>query len=573
MGLLAEGGYCSSWMNVRSLVFLGVLGLCSCGSCDKQSPPAPVVVAAEPPIPPPPNVLAELTLGTPDDTWKAVQSLIGGPAMLAPPTFGGLLFAQADATLGDKIDTKLPVFGLAVGDPDGVRLVWCAHAKQGAFASLRSALADADNAKFKAAGSEQSIDVLEPLGTAKRVIGLAHGDYVLFATSRADIAAFGPYAYRTLPTKPIPKQAIVATLSHDALSGPLRTAITKQSKSLHDRLTSFDDELRKDHGGRDPDFGDPRPLIDVLDRWTAAIGDAAGDMDHAELDADADADGVHATLTLSPPKTDGPARQLVASMHPGDVSPLLDAPRDMLVQAMFRSDADERAANATGVATTMHAVTEKQLPEKDAKRLADALQSLAQARGDYFMLSLAIRGAARGLAVTTHVGDDAKATSAVGTLVDQSTHPPLYALLQSALSIKTNKTTSKDLGALGTGKLLTFDRDAKDFLGPTWQVAYASKGGLMGIAISPDAPTYLGAVVAPEHKLSSDPKASAAIGKLGRDCTFAAVLVPSALNASPGSDPVVLGWGKRGDDAFLSADAATNAARQLLVQIATGGGL
>jgi hypothetical protein len=41
------------------------------------------------------------------------------------------------------------------------------------------------------------------------------------------------------------------------------------------------------------------------------------------------------------------------------------------------------------------------------------------------------------------------------------------------------------------------------------------------------------------------------------------------LNSSQGSDPVVVGWGRRGDDAFLSVDAGATAARQLFVQFAT----
>lgn len=513
-------------------------------------------------------MLVEVAFTTPDETWKSVQAMIGGPAMLAPPTVGGL-FVGADPITADKLDTKLPVFALVVGTKDDQRIVWCAHARANALPALKSGFTDSDTAKFKVAGAEQSIDVLEPKGTDKRVIGLAHGDFVLFASTRADLASFGPYAYRTLPTKPLPKSAMSASLGHDVLAGTVHDWITEQGSSVHNQLSRFDDELRKDHGGRAPDFGDPRAIIDVLDRWSKGTNDAVSDMDHATLVADVDAAGLRATLTLSPPKNDGAAHALVTGMRPGDASPLLDAAGGMVLQALVRSDVDERTANATGVADTLRAVADKKLPPADDKKLTAALDTFSKTRGDYFILTAGFKASARGVAVTTHVADDTKAADAVGVLVDEVTHPPFYEALRGSLSISSNKTVKKELGELGEGKLLTLQRDSQDLLGPTVQIAYGSKAGVLGVALSNDAPALLAMTRSPEHKLSEDARAKDAIDKLGRDCTIAVVLVPGMLNSSQGSDPVVVGWGRRGDDAFLSVDAGATAARQLFVQFAT----
>ncbi len=525
---------------------------------------------AESAVPAPPNVLAELAFSTPDETWKAAQALVGGPAMLAPPTVGGL-FVGGDAIAADKIDTKLPVFGLVVGNKDGIRVVWCAHAKANSLPALKRTLAESDTAKFKVAGSEQSIEVLEPRGSDKRVIGLAHGDFVVFASSREDLVAFGPYAYRTLPQKPIGKPALHASLGHDVLAGVVHEWIAKESFAVHQQLSTFDDELRKDHGGRPPDFGDPRALIAVIDRWSSGTNDAVTDMDHAELDADLDANGLRGTLTLSPPKKEGAARTLVSTMHPGDAAPLLDAAQGLVFTALVRSDVDERAANGAGVADTLRAVAGAKLPAADDKKLTAALDTFGKTRGDYFILGAVFKATTRGLALVTHVADDTKAAQSLGVMVDQITHPPFYDPIRAALSIASNKTAAKDLGALGQGKLLTFTRDTNDLFGPTLEIGYGAKSGVAGVGIGNDAPALLVTATAPEHKLSEDAHAKAAIDKLGRDCTIAAVLVPGMLTAQQGNEPIVVGWGKRGDDAFLSVDAGANAVRQLFIQMATFG--
>ncbi len=555
---------------VRSLVIAAAIALCSCGSCDHAEAPPPVSTSAEPPIPAPPNVLAEVAFSTPDDTWRAVQTMIGGPAMLAPATVGGLLVG-GDPIAADKVDTRLPVFGLVVGNKDSVRFVWCAHARANSLASLKSALAESESAKFKVAASEQSIEVLEARGAGKRVIGLAHGDFVVFASSREDLVSFGPYAYRTLPTRPAQKPAMRATLGHDVLASAVHDWIADESSGVHNQLASFDEELRKDHGGRAPDFGDPRALIGVIDRWSSGTNDAVSDMDHAEVDADIDAAGVRATITLSPPKKDGAAHTLVSSMHPGDAAPLLDVSQGMILQALVRSDVDERAANAVGVANTLRAVADTKLSGADDKKLTAAMDTFSKTRGDYFILSAGFKPTVRGLSVVMHVADDTKAAQSLGVMVDQATRPPFYDPLRAALSIASNKTADKDLGVLGQGKLLTFTRDANDFFGPTLDIAYAAKSGLAGVAVGSDATALLVMATAPDHKLSEDARTKAAIDTLGRDCTIAAVLIPGLLAAQQGNDPVVVGWGKRGDDAFLSIDAATNAARQLFIQFASLG--
>ncbi len=552
-----------------------LLCVSSCGSCDKPEAPPVLVLTAEPPVAVPLNVIAEFTMSTPDETWKTLQTTLGGAAALAPPTIGGLMLASVgtDSSL-PGLDTTQPVYGLFVGGIDTAearRTVWCLHATPTGIASLRSALAESDTAKLKASGSEQSIEVLEPKsGSKPRFVGLAHGNFVIFAASREDIGNFGPYAYRTMPTKPVQKPAVVLTLSHGTLANLASGWVASHRTAFSKQLTDFDDDLRKDHGGRAPDFGDPKPLIDLFDVWGKSVGAALGDFDHAEADLDLDANGMHATLTLSPQK-EGPARDLVASMRPGDAAPLLDAPAGLALSLIVRSDAAERLGNAVGAGETINAVTDKRISAADAKNVADALQTIAKTRGDYFLLSLsAVK--TRGFAMTTRVSDDSKATRATGAIVELGVRPPFYDLLHAALGVKSQTSATIELPPLGKGRLFTLEREGSSgaVLGPTVQIAFASKDGVLATVLAPDAAAMLKLAAAPEHKCGDDPKLRAAVGKLGSDCTFAAILIPSALTSEGGSDGIVIGWGRRGDNAFASIDAGNVAARQVLQQASQG---
>ena len=107
---------------------------------------------------------------------------------------------------------------------------------------------------------------------------------------------------RTLPTKTAPAEAgaIVADVPQPALAGALSAWLGARWGETRAWLASSDDDQRAKHGGRAPDFGDPRPIVDALDgmvtRRIALLAGARG----ARVVVDAGDDDVHAELLVTP---------------------------------------------------------------------------------------------------------------------------------------------------------------------------------------------------------------------------------------------------------------------------------
>lgn len=562
-------------MVVRKLFFACLVCSVACGdSCGKSSEgaDAAAVSVAEPPVPQPAGVLAEVSLATPDATWKGVQKTVAGVLSLAPASFGGVLAMTvgADAALGDAIDGSAPAFAVVAGDEKAQAIVVAARLKSEAHA--RATLTDGDNAKFQASGSEQGIDVLEPKGAPVGwVLGVAHGGFLLAATSRADLGKLGPYAYRTLPTLPVGAMALVAKVPHAAISGPLRAWLSAREADAKQKLVEMDESLRKDHGGRAPDFGDPRALITALDGWAKGRIDTIADMDHGEIDGSVDDEGVGLVMTLTPASSGG-SHDLVAAMRPGDASPILELPSGVPLDVLVRGDAADRAANAKDLTDTIKAMTGARLAEPDAKKLELALAAFAEARGDTFAFALGASAPTRGLMATFHTGDDAKSIRAISDLAQVASRPPLFGLLETSLDAKSTKISDADLPPLGAGKLVTVVRKpgASPPLPADVGAAFASKDGRAALGLGLDATALAKAAVAPEHKLAADAKVEKAVSRLGSDVTLAAVVVPTALASAPRSDAIVLGWGKRGGDAFASVEASGGAVRALIPIVTKG---
>ncbi len=561
---------------MRALVLpVFLLFVASCGSCGEhdaaQAPPPP---AAEAPIAAPPGVLAEIALAAPDANWKRAQAMVGGVAALAPATFGGVMAMAlgADASLGEQIDGAATARAMVVGDAASARLVWAVHLKSGAKA--RKALVDGDAAKWSASGEVASIDVVVGAGTPGKgewVLGLTHGEFLVAAKSRGDLEAFGPYAYRTLPTLAPPAQAASVTVSHAALAGPVAAWLEAQVATSKASLLSMDEALRTSHGGRSPDFGEPRVIVGALGQWASSLVAVTGDLDHVAASLDLAPGGVALDVRMTPAPVAGPSRAYFASLRPGDASALLDAADGAVVTAMLRSDATARSQNAADLADTIIQMSDGRLAPGDAKSLTAGLGAFAKERGDFVVAAVGA-AAPRGLLVTTRVASDVAGCRALGQVVDACTRPPLYGLIEGALDAQSLKSASVDFDGVGKGRLVTVKRSAspRSLLGPEIGLGFAAKDGLLAVAIGPDPAALMKSAAHAEHTFGADAKVAEAVHALAADASFAAVIVPGALSAAPRSDAVVVGAGRRGDEAFFSASASAGAVRQLASMLIRG---
>ena len=79
------------------------------------------------------------------------------------------------------------------------------------------------------------------------------------------IARLAPYATRTMPTRVSGKEAIAVDVPGSALAGPLRAKIASEWSDTKKTMLDSDRQMRAQHGGRAPDFGDPGAIVARLD--------------------------------------------------------------------------------------------------------------------------------------------------------------------------------------------------------------------------------------------------------------------------------------------------------------------
>jgi hypothetical protein len=449
-------------------------GCGGCGGCGKEET-ASNDAGAETPVAAPPNLLAEGVIPTPDSTWSRFQRGVGGLMAIMAPTIGGLAASMAGSEpwLGVEIDGGSPAYAVMAGSPPTIvvalRLRNAAH--------VRESLAG-DSGRFHAAGQQDALALFEPAASGL-ALGIAQSGWIVIGKTKEAVAAMGPYAYRTLPTRPLPKANLHADFVHD-VSGrcaafstwlvPLAMAKWVDTKVF---LLTKDSEARASHGGREPDFGDARAIVALIDRWLAARADAVNDMKSGALDADVREDVITATLSLEPGA--GDSKAMLDSMRPGPIA-IGALPPDTLLAVAMRDDLAGRKETAKATADGLTRILGKRLTEDDGKQLVAALDGWASARGDWFGVA-----AGEGYLIKAPAGQKAnEATKDLVALADKAAfRPPIDALTRTSVKAP---------------------------------IAWDVKDGAIRVAISPRPQAVLDG--------STDPRISAALDKVG-DASFA----------------------------------------------------
>ncbi|HEY1957365.1 MAG TPA: hypothetical protein VGH28_17220, partial [Polyangiaceae bacterium] len=497
LSILVVAGALGAWAGIRAH--------------DRATKAAVDTPAVEAPVPAPANLIAEATLVAPDATWRKAQVGVGGIVLLAPATFGGLVAAMArEPSLGAVIDGGAPAFGAL-----GAGGAWLIAAHVVSPQRARSTLTGESQAALPVAGRAGTIELLHAQGAW---IGLA-GSFVLVGSDRAAIETLGPYAYRTLPTQPLPQSALGASMQHAALDGPVRDALQRRWADFDRFLIAKDDEQRERHGGREPDLADPKVVVGELDAIEKTYEDRIAGMDTAEVALDVDDDGFHLRVTASAPH-DGDVARWVASLGGGSTAPLAASGQDSLATFFWRSDEGDRQRAAKETADTLTRALGARVPPAEEAKLAEDLSSIAAGRGDWALASID-GGARAGLLLRFASGDP----------------PALAASLASVIDLARKPTLSKWEGdALGLTKVER-DGDRATFTTATgaFQATWAARGGEVDFAAGFDAASVLAAAT-PATTLSADTKVSAWLASLHANVVWALVARPLLFSSSPRSD-------------------------------------
>lgn len=547
-------------------------------ACKHDAPPAPHA-ASEPPVPAPPTLIAEGTLRDPDAFWGRLRKGGGEAFARTPETAAGVILSQAgvDPALAPLVSGSLP-FCFAVGDgPDGIG--FAIAMKLGDVQALRSTLVESDAARFRGEEVQGMIRLLPRDGAApipRLAVAVTWSGYLVVASSASELGSLGAYAARTVPTKPLPKSAFELRVDPAAL-GPAG----KKAPELAASATGI---LAATARGLLPAEVDASTLAAC---FTPGLRDTAamtGDLAEVRLDADVDDAQLDVVATLVPKAGDSGARKKLASMHPASAAPLLDAPRDA-VAALFWSDtAQLRVDDASALGPCLGHALSPILGVGGGPRLADLWASWARGRGDWQTASFVAKSPAAGLVVRAPVADGSVAASTVRGFVDLASQPPVADAIAGLLPLRANAANaanaveSFDAPRVGKAQVVmfpghpAFSRGLGDAPEPgpvlappgvAWAVDAKeadigigqSPRDLLGLARPPTAWRTLASV---EH----------AVGALGADACFAAVVAPGGCCAGegPASAPLTLGWGRRADEGRLSLVIGDELLGQLVVR-------
>jgi hypothetical protein len=564
------------------LVAVSVVALGKCGG--SPSPGADSGVVTEPPpARAPDNLLAEITLSTPNASWTKLQRGVGGAAGILPATLPGVLVAltDLDAALANELDGTAPMFGVVAGSPVDPGFAFAVKLVDARRA--RGLLADGDTSRFTSK-DVAGMTLLVPKGRDARertfAIALTPNGYLVVTRREADLAALGPYLTRTLPGRPLPvESAAVVEIPRSALQTVLEPKLASLWKEGKSFLLTQDERMRAERG-RAPDFGDPVSIVAALDAVLSRRIAVLGDLEKVRVALDVGDDAAVLTATLTPAGPDGPARTWVDGMKVGDASPVLALPSASALALSTRDTEADRDEQSRELEKAITSALGARL--RDAGKLHDVVGAMTKARDESLALAVGLDDPA-GVLVRAPVRDAASADKAIRGMFDLAKAEPFKELFR----VRDVSSTSEDLPGLGKLAALTLTRDPRETkrgpgalqargraadagaaaaktsasVGAAWLTEQGTLS--LGAGAEPTVTLKLGA--RPDRKLGDEPSLTRFTTAIGNDATTVIVGQPLRLDpkrANLPTAPLAIAVGRKGRDAFVRVDVAAALLRE-----------
>ncbi|HEY3818260.1 MAG TPA: hypothetical protein VGL81_13865 [Polyangiaceae bacterium] len=529
--------------------------------------------ASTTPVPAPPTLIAEGVLRDPDVFWKRLRS--GGGVSLAhlhESAAGAILgWAGVDPSVAPLVAGGAP-FELALGDaPDGV--AYAMAMKLSDPDAARAKLVEGETAMFRGEDDSGMIRLVPRQETASTaVLAVSWTGYLVLASSAADLATLGPYASRTLPTKAPPASSFELRVEPAALE-----VTGRKAPELATKATAAIAVVAR--GMLPPDV-DAALFAECFTPGIRETLAAAGDLAEARVDADADDAQLDAVAALVPKPGDNLARARFAAMHPASAAPLLEAPRDALAALFWSDTAAAREDDAKTVGACVGKALAPMLGPGGGTKLADLLVAWAHGRGDWETASFLAKPGLAGLVLRAPVTDGPGISATVRGFVDLASQPSVAEAIERLLPLRAGAAIEPvDVPRVGKVQMVMFPSHAPPPKDPT--AAPAAFPGLAppGLAWFVDAkeadiglgtsPADLVGLAKPAAPFRTNAAVARALGALGADASFAAVVVPPGCCAgtAPVSAPLTLGWGKRATDGRVTLAIGEELFGQLVARI------
>lgn len=423
----------SDWRSAAArlrLHALMVLSLCLLivSGCRDKGGPGHADAAAQV-VPPPPGLLADVFLSTPDTTYQRLRGKVGGPAALLPAGFPSLVVTLLGLPpqAAEQIDANIPAFGAAVDTAPGREpdVVLAVHLRD--EGKLREMLVGGPQPTFDARKDTSGITLIERKvkdPNAFAAMALAN-NHLLAARSVDALILAGQYVTRTLPTLKVPSSEITFVAHNTALAGPLQTRLRSMWAEYKKEGEKRDEELRKEHGGRAPDFGDPAAALADLDGKVRRLLDIMGDLDEARLEGNTDETGLHSKLLMLPRAGGEVASKEIQALAIGDTAPLLDMPAGSVVALMSRDSDEVRKASAKEQSDGLSKILGERITDDGRKKVGQVLETWASARGEWLGAAVAWGSKEQALVIRGEVKDAAALDKSIDQMFELARLPGL----------------------------------------------------------------------------------------------------------------------------------------------------
>jgi hypothetical protein len=361
--------------------------------CRKPAPPAPVdaspaVAAPEAAVAAPTDLLVEGILKAPD----ALLGNLHAVNMLMPEKAGAAagLLLHLPTVAAETIDGSQPAFFVVqkVGEASGFVIALPSKDPSAAQAAL-------EKGQFERSLDEPSSTmVFESKAVPKTQVLGVRRRWLLAASSREALLALGPYATRTLPLRPLPKDEVEVTIPASAIRGPVHESLAALVEQGNKQRSATLGAAKAGHASA-PN-GVPVGLMslisDVFGRQNQRTIEGLKDVGDAKLTVRTADGGLHLHGELGAPVADGAFAKAIASWAVGDAKAVLELPAGAVVAVAGRSSASDRARTSTDLLDALAASFPDEIGAKEKLALGAFLAAWDKARSDDLAAALLYEG-------------------------------------------------------------------------------------------------------------------------------------------------------------------------------------
>jgi hypothetical protein len=383
----------------RALCFAAAIVVALPG-CKKKDEPLPVVKtesAPETPVPAPDALMVEAVVRSPDAMIQSFRTITPMVPERVAPVLADVLHVSRETT--DEVDGTKPAYFVLVRRNNESQFVFALHLRDAG-----KVLAELGNQGLaRTEDPSQGLSIFEAgqaaPGPRGQVLGVRR-NFLIAASTVTALKELTPFATRTMPTRPVPKEEVMMTFPRSAMRGPIRDALNAAIMSSAAR--------RKDLLAKG-DAGPPR-AIGAMD----AIGEYASRSNERLVSFLADAGDGHVAITtvagsisirsdVEIDSMESPFGKAVTTWPVGDATAALNVPAGALLAFAGRSSESARAESSKDFVDMLATMYPEDVGPKERTKVEEFLAAWDKARSELTSGALLYEGPAR-IAVALRLG-------------------------------------------------------------------------------------------------------------------------------------------------------------------------